>query len=113
MTIPTTEQGILGPNFFHGYASAAYQIEGGYNQGGRGPSVWEEALKNQDNGEVACDSYNRWKEDVELLKEYGANTYRFSISWSRIVPLGGRGDAVNEQGIKYYSDLVSGKGNPL
>ena len=106
MTIDT-DKGILGPKFLHGYASAAYQIEGGYDQGGRGLSVWDEALKEQDNGEIACDSYNRWREDVELLKSYGANTYRFSIAWSRIIPLGGRDDPVNQEGLDYYSTLVS------
>lgn len=50
--------------------------------------MWEEALKAQDNGDIACDSYNRWEEDIALLKAYGSNSYRFSISWSRIIPLG-------------------------
>lgn len=100
---------ILAPHFAHGYASASYQIEGeyrdqlclchrsmptwkrmigGYDQDGRGPSVWEQALEGKENGDVAVDSYNLWKEDVKLLKEYGANAYRFSISWSRVIPLG-------------------------
>lgn len=106
MTIDT-DSGALGPDFLYGYASAAYQVEGGHNQGGRGPSVWDEALKNQDNGEIGCDSYNRWPEDVELLRLYGANSYRFSISWSRVIPLGGRDDPVNQDGLTYYSKLVS------
>lgn len=81
-------RGALGPNFLHGYASASYQIEGGYEQDGRGPSVWDVALKDMDNGEEACDSYNRWRDDVALLVKYGVNSYRFSLSWSRIIPLG-------------------------
>ena len=59
-----------------------------------------------ENGNKACDSYHLWKDDIELLKKYGCNTYRFSISWARVRPLGGKGDPVNEAGIKYYSDLV-------
>jgi len=81
-------KGSLPKDFHHGYASAAYQIEGGFDKGGRGLSVWEPALKGMDNGDIACDSYHRWSEDVALLKEYGCNAYRFSISWSRIIPLG-------------------------
>lgn len=50
--------------------------------------MWEKALEGKENGNVAVDSYNLWKEDVRLLKEYGANSYRFSISWSRVKPLG-------------------------
>ena len=55
---------------------------------------------------IACDSYNHYKEDVALLKQFGATTYRFSLSWSRIIPLGGRNDPVNEAGIKYYNNLI-------
>ena len=55
---------------------------------------------------MACDSYHRYKEDVALLKELGAKAYRFSISWSRVIPLGGRKDPVNEKGLQYYAALV-------
>lgn len=55
---------------------------------------------------MATDSYKRWKEDVELLAEYGVKSYRFSISWSRIIPLGGRDDPVNPKGIEYYSKFI-------
>jgi hypothetical protein len=105
MTI-ATEQGILGQDFLHGYASAAYQVEGGYDKGGRGLSVWDEALAGKDNGNDGCASFERWREDVDLLRSYGANTYRFSISWSRVIPLGGRDDPVNQAGLDYYSTLV-------
>jgi len=57
-------------------------------------------------GDVACDSYHRYKEDVALLKSLGAKAYRFSISWSRVIPLGGRNDPVKEKGLQYYIDLV-------
>jgi beta-glucosidase len=88
LSLASSLKNSLPQTFHHGYASAAYQIEGGFDQGGRGLSVWEPALEGMDNGDVACDSYHLWEEDVALLKQYGANSYRFSISWSRIIPLG-------------------------
>jgi hypothetical protein len=83
-------QGIIPESFLHGYSSASYQVEGGYQQDGRGLSVWDENLHDAPtgNGNVACDSYNLWQEDVKLLQQYGATGYRFSISWSRVIPLG-------------------------
>ena len=88
-------------------STAAYQIEGATAEGGRGPSVWDPLFAGLPfSGDDACDSYHQWQEDVELLKKYGAKAYRFSISWSRIIPLGGRKDPVNMAGIKYYGDLV-------
>lgn len=57
-------------------------------------------------GDVATDSYARWKEDLDLLVSYGVKSYRFSIAWSRIIPLGGRNDPVSEAGIKWYSDFI-------
>ncbi|KAJ9099310.1 hypothetical protein QFC21_004191 [Naganishia friedmannii] len=96
----------LPSEFLHGYASASYQIEGGYQQDGRGLSNWDVYLKDRDNGNDAVDSYNRWREDVKLLKQYGCDVYRFSVSWSRVKPLGGKDDPVNEKGVQYYSDLI-------
>ena len=91
---------------------ASFQIEGSTNADGRGPSIWDEfsrtpgkTLDGRD-GDVATDSYRLWKEDVALLKQYGIKSYRFSLSWSRIIPVGGRNDPVNELGIKFYSDLI-------
>lgn len=55
---------------------------------------------------MATDSYNRWEEDLALLKEYGIKAYRFSISWSRIIPLGGRDDPINQKGIEWYSNFI-------
>lgn len=81
-------RGALGSNFLYGAASASYQIEGGYEADGKGRNVWDEFLKDKENGNVACNSYNLWKEDIKLLKQYGCNTYRFSIAWGRIRPLG-------------------------
>lgn len=91
---------------------SSYQIEGSTEADGRGPSIWDTfcaipgKIADGSSGAVACDSYRRWREDVALLKELGARTYRFSISWSRVIPLGGRHDPVNPAGLQYYVQLV-------
>ena len=94
-------------NFLWGAASAAAQIEGGWNEGGRMPSIWDSApkkrIKNGEDCHTACDHYHRWREDVALMKELGLKSYRFSISWSRVIPEEGK---VNEEGLRFYSDLV-------
>ncbi|RBR04494.1 hypothetical protein FVER53590_14160 [Fusarium verticillioides] len=102
-------ENVLPPNFINGYSSAAYQIEGGAAEGGRGPSIWDKHLHeaNKDHGDVACDTYHLWQQDIDLLKQYKAKGYRFSVSWSRIIPKGGRNDPINEEGIKYYDDLIN------
>ncbi|TKX18481.1 beta-glucosidase-like protein 4 [Elsinoe australis] len=102
----------LPSDFLWGFATASYQIEGSVSADGRADSIWDVfcripgKIKGGEDGSVACDSYHRYREDVALLKSLGARAYRFSISWSRVVPLGGRGDPVNEKGLQYYSDLV-------
>ncbi|MDR3792713.1 MAG: GH1 family beta-glucosidase [Terracidiphilus sp.] len=96
--------------FLWGCATAAYQIEGGARDGGRGPSIWDVYSHtpgktfNGDTGDVADDSYHRYKEDVRLLKNLGVQTYRMSLSWSRIFPTG-KG-AVNPAGVDYYKRLL-------
>ncbi|WWC58901.1 uncharacterized protein I303_101446 [Kwoniella dejecticola CBS 10117] len=100
-------KGVLPADFAFGSATASYQVEGAIDADGKGPCVWDECLRNQDNGDLACDSYHQWKEDLKLLKQYGCRVYRFSIAWSRVKPLGGRDDPINEAGIKYYSDMVT------
>jgi len=96
--------------FLWGSATAAYQIEGGAFDGGRGPSVWdtfshtEGKVAKGDNGDVACDHFHRMPADVALMKELGHQTYRFSISWSRVMPEG-RGK-VNREGLAFYQQLV-------
>ena len=91
---------------------ASFQIEGSTDVGGRGKSIWDDFSKipgktlDGRDGDVATDSFNRWKEDLDLLVSYGVKSYRFSLSWSRIIPLGGRNDPVSEEGIKFYSDLI-------
>lgn len=96
--------------FVWGAASASYQIEGGVHERGRGPSIWDTfshipgKVARDENGDVACDSYHRWTDDVAALKAMGLRGYRFSIAWPRIVPDGD--GAVNEAGFDYYDALV-------
>ena len=98
------------PGFLFGAATAAYQIEGSPLADGAGPSIWHRFshtpghTENGDTGDVACDHYHRFKEDVALMRELGLDTYRFSISWSRVIPDGT--GAVNERGLDFYSRLV-------
>lgn len=97
-------------DFVWGTATAAFQIEGAANEDGRGRSIWDDfcdqpgKIKDAYNAEVACDHYHRYKEDVQLMKELGTKAYRFSISWSRILPEG-IGE-VNQKGIDFYNALI-------
>ncbi|PKL23487.1 MAG: beta-glucosidase [Spirochaetae bacterium HGW-Spirochaetae-3] len=96
--------------FLWGCATSSYQIEGAVDADGRGPSIWDAFCREPgrvafgQNGDVACDSYHRWPEDVRLLSELDVDAYRFSIAWPRVQP-DGRG-AANRAGIDYYSRLV-------
>ncbi|MER5834946.1 GH1 family beta-glucosidase [Streptomyces sp. NPDC002130] len=98
------------PGFVFGAATASYQIEGAVQEDGRGPSIWDTyshtpgLVANGDTGDVACDHYHRYPEDVALLRELGVGSYRFSIAWPRIVPDGS--GAVNVKGLDFYSRLV-------
>jgi len=95
--------------FLFGAATAAYQIEGAAHEDGRTDSIWDAfarvpgAVVGGDNGDVACDHYHRYRDDVALMSELGLQTYRFSTSWSRVNPDGG---PVNLKGIDFYSRLV-------
>ena len=97
-------------DFMWGAATASYQVEGAYNEDGKGLSVWDVTtsmdgvVAHHEDGKVACDFYHRYKEDIKLFKELGIKYYRFSISWPRIIP-DGTGE-VNPKGIQFYSDLV-------
>lgn len=97
-------------DFLWGSATSAYQIEGAWNEDGKGESVWDcfshtpGTIKNGDTGDVAVDHYHRSREDVSIMKELGLQAYRFSISWPRILSLG-RGQ-VNQKGLDFYSRLV-------
>jgi beta-glucosidase len=90
----------------------SYQIEGAINADGRGPSIWDTfcdipgKIADGSSGVTACDSYNRTAEDIALLQQTGAKVYRFSLSWSRIIPIGGRNDPVNEAGLAFYRKFV-------
>ncbi len=97
------------PAFVWGAASAAYQIEGAYLEDGKGLSIWDVYThdvqgKTKATGDIACDHYHRYKEDVRLMAELGIKAYRFSLSWSRIMPTG-YGE-VNEKGLRFYDALI-------
>lgn len=99
-------------DFKFAVATAAYQIEGAWNEDGKGPNIWDtvshydpDPIKNNDTGDVACDSYHKYKEDVALMKELGVDRYRFSLSWSRILPTGST-NRINELGVQYYINLL-------
>ena len=96
--------------FVWGAATASYQIEGGAFEDGRGASIWDTfshtpgKTKGGDTGDVACDSYHRWAEDMELMKAMHLQAYRFSIAWPRIFPAGT--GAVNPAGLAWYDRFV-------
>jgi beta-glucosidase len=100
----------LPSEFVWGVATSSYQIEGAHDVDGRLPSIWDTFCKlpgvidNGDNGDVACDHYHRWREDFAIVKQLGADAYRFSIAWPRVIPTGS--GAVNQKGLDFYSKLV-------
>ena len=107
---------VFPKNFVWGAATASYQIEGAVHEDGRGESIWDRfshtlgKTYNGDNGDVACDHYHRWRDDLDLMKQLGLPAYRFSIAWPRILPNArilpnGRGQ-VNEKGLAFYDQLV-------
>lgn len=96
--------------FTWGVSTASYQIEGSPEAQGKGKSIWDtfshtpEKIKNGDTGDVAVDHYNRWREDIDIISGLGVNAYRFSVSWSRVLPEGiGK---VNEKGLAFYDQLI-------
>lgn len=100
----------FGKNFLWGAATAAYQVEGGCRQDGKGVSVWDEFSRipgktfEDENGDVAVDHYNHYREDVALMAEMGLKSYRFSIAWSRIFPH--YDGEVNPKGLEFYNNLI-------
>ena len=98
---------VFPKDFLWGAATAAPQIEGAWNEDGRTPSIWDVApmgkIKNNDTCHDACDHYHHMKEDVALMKKMGLKSYRFSISWSRVIPQEGK---VNPAGLQFYTVLV-------
>ncbi len=99
-------------DFVWGVATSAFQIEGASAQDGKGPSIWDRfcrqpgAIADHSNGDVACQHYQRWAEDLDLVAGLGVDAYRFSVSWPRVRP-GGTG-AWNEKGLDFYERLVDG-----
>jgi len=109
--LPSSDSKREFPDGFRwGVATASYQIEGAWNEDGKGPSIWDTFahipgnMKNGDTGDVAIDHYHRYKEDVKLMKDMGVTAYRFSVSWPRIFPTGT--GQPNPKGIDFYSRLV-------
>ncbi len=99
-------------DFLFGVATASFQIEGATKVDGRKPSIWDAFCNmpghvfGRHNGDVACDHYNRWEDDLDLIKEMGVEAYRFSIAWPRIIPDGF--GPINEKGLDFYDRLVDG-----
>ena len=110
--------GKFPPGFVWGMGTAAYQIEGAWNEDGRGLSIWDtysgsgEYAANPghevpgDTGEVACDHYHHMKEDVKLMKDLGLKHYRFSIAWPRLLPQGTLAGGINPKGVAFYHSLI-------
>ena len=100
------------PDFLFGTATAAYQIEGAVNEGGRGVSIWDTfshtpgRTHRGDNGDVACDHYHRWEADLDLMAELGYGAYRLSLSWTRLQPSGS--GALNQEAVSFYLRLLEG-----
>ncbi|MFG3510525.1 GH1 family beta-glucosidase [Streptomyces sp. NPDC047821] len=100
------------PHFTWGTATSAYQIEGAVTEDGRGPSIWDTfshtpgKVDNDDHGDVACDHYHRWPEDIALMRRLGTAAYRMSIAWPRVLPAGD--GPVNAAGLDFYDRLVDG-----
>ena len=94
-------------DFLWGAASASFQVEGARNEDGKTDSIWDATgeghIKRNMNGDVTCDHYHRYKEDVVLMKELGLKSYRFSVSWPRVMPERGK---VNKKGLQFYIDLA-------
>src|SRR5258708_7668797 len=97
-------------NFAWGVSTAAYQLEGAWNEDGKGESIWDRFthipgnIERNDNGDIACDQYHRYPEDFKLMHQMGIKNYRFSVSWSRIYPEG-KGQ-INQKGLDHYSRVV-------
>ena len=125
-----TYEGKFPAGFVWGLGTASYQVEGAYKDDGRGASIWdtftgadtvgmpgsvcgkgpcpvnEHMVAKGDTGNVACDQYHKYKDDVKLMAAMGLKWYRFSVAWPRVVPTGDVKDGVNQKGLQYYSDLV-------
>lgn len=109
---PVPSLGAFPADFAWGVATAAYQIEGAVDEGGRGPSIWDTfshtpgRVHHGDTGDIACDHYHRWRDDLELIAELGVDVYRLSVSWSRLQP-NGEGE-LNPEAVAFYRELIAG-----
>ena len=107
---PSSDEAKFPSDFVWGAATSSYQIEGAVTEDGKGAHIWdiftreEGRIFENHTGEIACDHYHRFKDDVKLMKEMGIRAYRFSIDWSRVLPNGC--GAVNEKGIAFYNALI-------
>lgn len=105
-----SESALFPTHFLWGAATSAYQVEGSPLADGAGPSIWHEfahtpgRVRNGDTGDIACDHYHRYRDDVALMRQLGLNAYRFSVSWSRVLPEGC--GPVNSAGLGFYERLV-------
>ena len=107
-TAPRRSADGLPAGFRFGAATAAYQIEGAVREDGRGESIWDVFSHRMggDTGDIACDHYHRWADDLDLMVALGLESYRFSIAWPRVQP-DGRG-ALNPRGVAWYRRLIEG-----
>jgi beta-glucosidase len=109
---PFPESSAFPADFAWGVATAAYQIEGAASEGGRGPSIWDTfshtpgRVHHGDTGDIACDHYHRWRDDLDLIAELGVRVYRLSVSWSRLQP-SGEGE-LNPEAVAFYRELLAG-----
>ena len=121
---------FLNPFYSWAVATASHQIEGGWRADGKGNNIWDDFThywgvdnNNEFNGrsnqgrcnidgcetaDVACDSYNQWERDLDLIKGMGLQAYRFSLSWARLLPTGSPDDGFNQAGVDYYNKLIDG-----
>ncbi len=96
--------------FVWGVSTSGYQIEGAATEDGRGPSIWDTycrqpgRIANNDTGDIACDHYHRYLEDIGLMRRLGIGAYRFSVAWPRVMPNGRR--ELNEAGLAFYDRLI-------
>nr|AHZ59665.1 glycoside hydrolase family 1 [Phyllotreta striolata] len=111
-TCVATSNSRFPKNFMFGCATAAFQIEGAWNEDGKTPSVWDtknhqipSVIRDNQTADISCDSYHKYKEDIALLAQIGVTHYRFSISWPRILP-NGFNDTINQLGVDHYRKFI-------
>lgn len=104
------DKNAFGKDFIWGVSTAAFQTEGAWREDGKGESIWDVfthkkgKIKKGENADIACDFYNRYREDIDLIKQLGIPNFRFSLSWSRILPQGT--GAINQPGIDFYNRVI-------